>query len=71
MSQVSMGFFGEAGILHEKMLILLHGLHLCWSRGFKYIYCISDSLTTIDFVHHEVSPYHMYNNEIEMICVLL
>ncbi|MCI09046.1 ribonuclease H protein [Trifolium medium] len=68
------GFYGvatQASILYADIMALLHGLELCWDKGFRRVICFSDSLQTVTLVKNGVSPYHQFANEIVSIRQLL
>ncbi|MCI22617.1 ribonuclease H protein, partial [Trifolium medium] len=68
------GFYGvatHASILYAEIMTLLHGLELCWDKGFRSVICFSDSLQTVTLVKNGVSPYHRFANEIISIHQLL
>jgi ribonuclease HI len=68
------GFYGvasQASILYAEIMAMLHGLELCWDKGFKQVICLSDSLQTVTVVKEGVPPYHKFANEITSIHQLL
>ncbi|PNY12901.1 S-adenosylmethionine-dependent methyltransferase [Trifolium pratense] len=47
------GFYGVASqpsILYAEIMAMLHGLELCWEKGFWSVSCFSDSLQTVTLV---------------------
>ncbi|PNX86123.1 ribonuclease H [Trifolium pratense] len=68
------GFYGvasQASILYGEIMAMLHGLELCWDKGFKHVICLSDSLQTVTLVKNGVSPHHKFANEVISIRQLL
>jgi len=61
------GGIGYSNILHAKIMVLFHGIQLCWEPGFKDIICYSNSLQTICLVQTASVRYHHYGNKIEII----
>jgi ribonuclease HI len=46
-SDFLLGFYGAAAnpsILLAELMVVLHGLQICWDKGFRRIACFSDSL---------------------------
>lgn len=61
------GFYdnvGRTSVLHAEIMGVLHGLCLCWERGFKSIMCYSNSLLAVNLIHDGVPPFHPLANEI-------
>ncbi|XP_045817094.1 uncharacterized protein LOC123910091 [Trifolium pratense] len=68
------GFYGvacQAIILYAEIMAMLHGLELCWDKGFKHVICLSDSLQTVTLVKTGTSPHHKFANEVFSIRQLL
>ncbi|XP_045797645.1 uncharacterized protein LOC123891799 [Trifolium pratense] len=68
------GFYGvaaQASILYAEIMAMLHGLELCWEKGFKHVICLSDSLQTVTLVKNGTSPHHKFANEVFSIRQLL
>ncbi|XP_045810552.1 uncharacterized protein LOC123904995 [Trifolium pratense] len=68
------GFYGvksQASILYAKIMVMLHGLELCWDKRFKHVICFLDSLQTVTLVKNGVSPHHKFANEFFSIHQLL
>jgi ribonuclease HI len=67
------GFYGTAGrpnILYAEIMAILHGLELCWSKGYRNVACLSDSLQAITLIKEGVLPFHSFANEIHQISQL-
>jgi ribonuclease HI len=68
------GFYGAAplqNILFAEILAILHGLKLCWERGFRKVLCCSDSLLSVNLIKQGVTVHHRFANEISCIRKLL
>jgi ribonuclease HI len=52
-------------------MAVLHGLQICWDKGFRRIVCFSDSLQTINLIRDGVSVHHRFANEVFSIRQLL
>jgi ribonuclease HI len=52
-------------------MAVLHGLQICWDKGFRRIACFSDSLQIVNLIWDGVSAYHQFANEIFSIRQLL
>jgi ribonuclease HI len=64
------GFYGSAtqpNILHAEIMAILHGLELCWSKGYRNVACLSDSLQAVTLIKEGVFPFHSFANEIHQI----
>jgi ribonuclease HI len=69
-----LGFYGAAAnpsILLAELMTILHGLQICWDKGFRRIVCFSDSLQTINLIRDGVSVHHRFANEVFSIRQLL
>jgi ribonuclease HI len=67
------GFYGAAdqpNILYAEIMAILHGLELCWNKGFRNVACFSDSLQAITLIEQGVLPYHSFANELQIITQL-
>jgi ribonuclease HI len=45
------GFYGVAAIqriLFAEIMVVLHGLQLCWDNGYRKVICFSDSLQSVN-----------------------
>ncbi|PNX93234.1 ribonuclease H [Trifolium pratense] len=61
------GFYGAAtvqSILFAELMVVLHGLQICWESGFRRISCFSDSLQTVNLIWEGVSAHHRFANEV-------
>jgi ribonuclease HI len=68
------GFYGTASlssVLYAEIMAILQGLQLCWSNGFRSIFCYSDSLQAVSLIKNGVSHFHTFANEIHHIHQLL
>nr|KYP61721.1 Putative ribonuclease H protein At1g65750 family [Cajanus cajan] len=65
------GFLGEASVLQTEILALLHGLHLCWDKGFRKIVCYSDSTLVVSLLQGPILMFHRYGNQLMEIHQLL
>ncbi|PNX74720.1 ribonuclease H, partial [Trifolium pratense] len=68
------GFYGTASqsnILYVEIMAVLHGLELCWNKGFRDVVCFSDSLLTVKLIKEGVSNCHSLANEVHIIRQLL
>ncbi|GAU42016.1 hypothetical protein TSUD_236830 [Trifolium subterraneum] len=45
-------------------MAVLHGLQICWEKGFRRIVCFSDSLQAVSLIREGVSAHHRSANEI-------
>lgn len=64
------GFYrsaGQASVLHAEILVIMHGLRLCWEHGFRRVICYSDSLNAVKLNHEGVPHCHPLANEISII----
>jgi ribonuclease HI len=64
------GFYGAASqpnILYAEIMAVLHGLDLCWNKGYKKVVCYSDSLMAVNLINNGVFPFHSFANEINKI----
>jgi ribonuclease HI len=64
------GFYGKAdqpNILYAEIMAILHGLELCWNKGFRNVTCLSDSLQAVTLIKQGVLPYHSFANELQII----
>jgi ribonuclease HI len=69
-----LGFYGAAAnpsILLAELMVVLHGLQICWDKGFRRITCFSDSLQTVNLIRDGVSAHHRFANEVFSIRQLL
>ncbi|KAK2405280.1 LEAF RUST 10 DISEASE-RESISTANCE LOCUS RECEPTOR-LIKE PROTEIN KINASE 2.5 [Trifolium repens] len=67
------GFYGSAvqpNILYAEILAILRGLELCWSKGYRNVACLSDSLQAVTLIKKGVLPFHSFANEIHQISQL-
>ncbi|MCI37093.1 ribonuclease H protein, partial [Trifolium medium] len=68
------GFYDVAtqpSILYAEIMAMLHGLELCWKKGFQRVSCFSESLQIVTLVKDGVLPYHKFANEVTSIRQLL
>ncbi|KAK2451645.1 hypothetical protein QL285_010681 [Trifolium repens] len=68
------GFYGTtslSSVLYAEIMAILQGLQLCWSNGFRSIFCYSDSLQAVSLIKNGVSHFHTFANEIHHIHQLL
>jgi ribonuclease HI len=64
------GFYGmarQANILYAEIMAVLHGLDLCWTKGYREVICYSDSLLAVSLINKGVHPFHSFANEINKI----
>lgn len=54
------GALGAATILHAKISALMHGLELCWAKGFQKILCHSKSLLTLKLLKEANQTFHRH-----------
>lgn len=57
------GFAGHIGVtnsLHAELLGLLHGLEVCWDRGYRKVEVFTDSQVALGLITAEHSPFHRY-----------
>jgi ribonuclease HI len=67
------GFYGTAAqpnVLYAEIMAILHGLEVCWNKGFRNVVCFSDSLQAVTLVKEGVSLFHSFANELQKICQL-
>ncbi|KAJ1391393.1 Ribonuclease H domain [Sesbania bispinosa] len=57
------GFYGNIGfseILQAELLAILHGLHIAWREGYRFIRCSTDSQFALNLICKPDSPFHKY-----------
>jgi ribonuclease HI len=67
-------FYGAAvvrSILFPELMVVLHGLQICWEGAFRRITCFSDSLQTVNLIWEGVYAHHWFVNELLSIRQLL
>lgn len=55
------GSLGIAGNLEAELMALYHGLHLAWSRDFRYVLCETDSKDVVRLVRETVDTHHLHH----------
>lgn len=50
-----------------RFLTLVNGIRIYWGIGYKEVFCVSDSLTTVYYILHVIPQHHQYSNEVEII----
>jgi ribonuclease HI len=48
---------------------ILHGLEVCWNKGFRNVVCFSDSPQAVTLVKEGVSPFHSFARATENMSV--
>lgn len=61
------GSLGDSEFIHAKLMILLHGLRICWEMGIMKIICYSNSLHVLHLIEHGNQNLHRYGREIAII----
>ncbi|GAU24479.1 hypothetical protein TSUD_319560 [Trifolium subterraneum] len=62
-----LGFYGTTSlksILFAEIMVVLHGLTICWENGYRKINCLSNSLQLVNLIRSGVSLHHRFANEI-------
>jgi ribonuclease HI len=57
----------QAKILYAEIMAVLHGLDLCWNKGYRKVVCFSDSLLAVNLINKGVPPFNSFANEINRI----
>jgi hypothetical protein len=58
------GWLQSQVLFFAKLMVVLHGLTVCWENRYKRINCLSDSLQVVNLIRSGVSPHHRFANEI-------
>lgn len=65
------GYLGNSTIMHAELMIIFHGLSLCWDLGYKRIICSYDSMNTLKLIDSVDPFFHKLGNDIARIVNLL
>ncbi|WP_368982108.1 ribonuclease H family protein, partial [Pseudomonas syringae] len=65
------GFIGISDCLRAELLAILHGLRLCWDRGFRRVDLFSDSTLALSLLSKDPLVFHSYAAIINQIKCLL
>lgn len=68
------GFYGSIGysdIMPAELMVIFHGISLCWELGLRKIICFIDSLNTMKLLSEGDQNYHRHGNEIALVRAML